>query len=182
MCGDVPYYLCHGSRPSYKHIKLWFVRFYITNGRVTGEKLDDRPHRAYFMVYEATTGVIISTWIKTTIFLTTEPIMLGLMNIIRVSTYKTSTLPVLYSFNKILKVLFIIWTSSNLFHVNLILHTLHFVYKNSHMEFSYLLLERKLALIYSIMNILQSLISLIQSQIHQTVVDSQHRLKKMCGS
>ena len=59
LCGDVPYFLCHGRRPSYKHIKLWRVRVYIINGCVTRNILDDRPHRDYFMGYEATTGVIL---------------------------------------------------------------------------------------------------------------------------
>ena len=40
----VPYLLWHGTRPSYKHIKIWGVRFYITNGRVTIKNLDDRSH------------------------------------------------------------------------------------------------------------------------------------------
>ena len=43
-------------------------------------------------------------------------------------------------------------------------------------------MERKLVLIYWMMNILQSLMSLIQSQIHQPVINFQHRLRKMCGS
>ena len=45
------------------------------------------------------------------------------------------------------------------------------------MKLSYLLLERKLVLIYWMINILQSLISLIQSQIHQLVIKFQYRLK-----
>ena len=32
---------------------------YIINGRVTRNNLDDRSHRGYFMVYAATTGVIL---------------------------------------------------------------------------------------------------------------------------
>ena len=27
LCGDVPYLLWHGTRPSYKHIKIWGLRF-----------------------------------------------------------------------------------------------------------------------------------------------------------
>ena len=57
--GDVPYFLWHGTRPSYKHIKIWGVRVYIINGRPTRKKLDDISHRGYFMVYADTTGVII---------------------------------------------------------------------------------------------------------------------------
>ena len=61
MRGDVPYFLCHGIRPPYKHIKIWGVRVYIINGRATRNKLDDRSHRGYFMGYAAATGVI-SYW------------------------------------------------------------------------------------------------------------------------
>ena len=35
------------------------MRVYIINGRATRKKLDDRSHRGYFMVYAATTGVIL---------------------------------------------------------------------------------------------------------------------------
>ena len=74
-------------------------------------------------------------------------------------------------------------TSSNWFHVNLILNPLHFVIQKwSHMKFSYLPLERKLVLIYLMMKISQSHISLIQYQIHQPVINFQHRLNTMCGS
>ena len=57
--GDVPYFLWHGIRPSYKHIKIWGVRVYIINVRATRKKLDDRSHRGYFMEYVATKGVIL---------------------------------------------------------------------------------------------------------------------------
>ena len=57
--GDVPYFIWHGIRPSYKHIKIWGLRVYIINGRATRKKLDDRSHRGYFMEYAATTGVIL---------------------------------------------------------------------------------------------------------------------------
>ena len=46
----------------------------------------------------------------------------------------------------------------------------------------YLLLERKLVLIYRMTNILQYLMSLIQSKIHQTFINFQHRIRKMCWS
>ena len=59
LCGDVPYFLWHGIRPSYKHTKIWGVRFYIINVLATRKKLDDRSHRGYFMGYAATTGVIL---------------------------------------------------------------------------------------------------------------------------
>ena len=57
--GDVPYFLYHGTIPSYKHIKIWGVRVYIINGRVTRKKLDDISHHDYITIYTATTGVII---------------------------------------------------------------------------------------------------------------------------
>ena len=57
--GDVPYFLWHGIRPSYKHIKIWGVRVYIINVHATRKKLDDISHRGYFMGYAATTGVIL---------------------------------------------------------------------------------------------------------------------------
>ena len=59
LCGDVPYFLWNGIRPSHKHIKKWGVRVYIISGRATGKKLDDRSHWGYFMGYTATTGVIL---------------------------------------------------------------------------------------------------------------------------
>ena len=40
LCGDVPYFLWNGTRPSYKHIKIWGVRVYIINRRATRKKLD----------------------------------------------------------------------------------------------------------------------------------------------
>ena len=57
--GDVPYFLWHSIRHSYKHIKIWGVRFYIINGRATRKKLYDRTHRDYFIGYADTTGVIL---------------------------------------------------------------------------------------------------------------------------
>ena len=104
--------------------------------------------------------------------------MFGLMNIIIVSAYKTITLQVLYYFKNILKFLFTIHISSTWFHMSLILHPIHSGIKQfSHMKLSYLLLERILVLIYCMMKILQPLLSLIQSQIYQPVINFQHRLK-----
>ena len=57
--GDVPYFICHGSLPSYKHIKILFVRVSIINGGVTRNKVYDRSHHGYFMGYEANTVFII---------------------------------------------------------------------------------------------------------------------------
>ena len=50
------------------------------------------------------------------------------------------------------------------------------------MKFSYLLMEREYVLIYWIINILQSLISLVQSQIRQSIINFQHSLNNICGS
>ena len=111
-----------------------------------------------------------------------ELIMFGLMNIILASPYNTSTLQVTYSFVKIMKVVFIIQTSSTLFHANLILHPIHLVMKQlSHTKLSYLPLERKLVLVYWMTKILQSLTSLVLSQIRHLVINFHHRLREMCG-
>ena len=56
---DVPYFPWYGTRTPYKHINIWGVRVYITNGRATRKNLDDRSHWGYFMGYAATTGVIL---------------------------------------------------------------------------------------------------------------------------
>ena len=84
LCGDVPYLLWHGPRPSYKNIKIWGVRVYVINGRDTRNKLDDRSHRGYFMGYAATTGVILY-WNPDQPLLCTEPIIFVLINIILTS-------------------------------------------------------------------------------------------------
>ena len=39
--------------------KIWGVRVYIINGRAKRKKLDNKSHRGCFMVYAATTGVIL---------------------------------------------------------------------------------------------------------------------------
>ena len=56
---DVSCFLCLGTRPSYKHIKIWGVIVYIINVRVTRNNIDDISHCAYFVGYAATTRVII---------------------------------------------------------------------------------------------------------------------------
>ena len=84
-----------------------------------------------------------STGNQTSLFLSTEPIIFGLMNVIIVFPYKTITRQVFYSFKNILKLFSTIWTSSTLFLVNLILHPLHFVIqKFPRIKFSYLHMER----------------------------------------
>ena len=49
--GDVDYFLWNGSRPSYKHIKIWGLILYSINGYVTRYNLDDRSNHSYFIVY-----------------------------------------------------------------------------------------------------------------------------------
>ena len=79
---------------------------------------------------------------------------------------------------KILKVIFIIQTSSTWFHVNLILYTLHLVIQQpSHIKLSYLPIERKLVLIYWIMKTLKSHTSLIHPQINRLVINFHHKLR-----
>ena len=120
---------------------------------------------------------LLSTGIHINLLLSTEPIMFGLMNIILVSPENTSTLQVIYYFNMIMKFMFIMKTSSTLFHVNFILHPLHFVIKQfSHMKLSYLPMEIKLVFIYWMVKILQSCISQIQYKINQLIINFQHRL------
>ena len=121
---------------------------------------------------------LFSTGIHTGLLLSTHTIVFNLMNIIILYTYKTKTLQVIYYFNRILKLLFIIKTSSTLFHVDLILHLLHSVMQQfSYMKLSCLLLEIKLFLIYWTMRVLKFLMSLIQSQIDHPVINFQHRLR-----
>ena len=57
--GDVIDLLLYGTRPPYKHIKIWDVLVYIINARVTIKKLDDISYCGYLMGYAATTGFII---------------------------------------------------------------------------------------------------------------------------
>ena len=111
-------------------------------------------------------------------YISIDPILLGLIHITLLYPWNTITLLVIYPFKNIVKLFFIIFTWSNWFHVNLILHPLHFVIQQlSHMELSYPPLERKLVLIYWMMNILKYHISLIQYQINHLFINFQHRLK-----
>ena len=109
LCVNVPYLLWNGTRPSYKQLKIWGVRFYTINGSVKRKKLYDVTHWGYFMEYAATKEVIIY-WNPYQPFISIYPIMIGLMNIITLYPYKTSTIQIIYSFNNILKFLFIIQT------------------------------------------------------------------------
>ena len=99
----------------------------------------------------------------TSLTVSTDPIMLSLMNIIIIFPQNTSTHTYHYSFNKILKIILKIWILLTWFRVNLILHLiLFFIQKLLHMKLRYLLLGRNLVSIYWMMNNLQSLIILIQ--------------------
>ena len=44
LCCGVPYFLWYGTRPSYKHTKIWGVTFYIINGRTTRNNIDNRSY------------------------------------------------------------------------------------------------------------------------------------------
>ena len=75
--------------------------------------------------------------------------MLVLINIILVLPDNKITLPDIYSFNRIQKVLFVIRVCLTWFHVTLILHILHFVMQTlSRMKFGYLLMGIKLVSTY----------------------------------
>ena len=121
--------------------------------------------------------------IHNSLFISIEPIIIDLMNLILLYPHNTSKLQVIYSFNKIIKVFFITRIFSYVFHVSLILHPLHFAIQQfSHKKFSYLLMEINLVLIYWMNNILPLLMSFILFQIHRLVVNFQQRLRKICGS
>ena len=93
------------------HIKIWGVRLYIINERVTRNNLDDRLYRSYFILYASTT-VFIIYWKPYQTFVINRDYHVGLMNMIVGSMYKTRTLQVIYSFNKILKFFLTIQTHS----------------------------------------------------------------------
>ena len=57
--GGVSYFLWHRTIPSYKHIKIWGVRVYIINGRVTRNNIDYKSHYGNFTGYADTKGVIL---------------------------------------------------------------------------------------------------------------------------
>ena len=178
LCGDVTYFLCNGSKPSYKHIKIWGVIFYIINGCVTRNNLDYVYHSGYFIGYPATNRVKLF-WIPGQTFVTHRSHRVWFDEYKYRFYIEDKQNPGSLLIKKILKVLFITQTSSTWFRVKLIRHPLHFVIQQfSHMKFSYLLLEIKLVLIYWIMNILQSLMSLIQSKICQPFINFKHRLWK----
>ena len=139
-------------------------------------------HIAVISWYTKIIKDLLSTGYQTSLFISTDTIIIGLMDIIIISPWKKIALLVPYYFNNILKLFFINSTSSTWLHVNLILHPLHFVIqKLSRIKLSYLLMERKLVLIYWMMNILQSLISLIKWQNFHPVIKFQHKLRKICG-
>ena len=139
--GDVTGFLWYRSIPSYKHMKIWGVRVYIINGRVTIINIYDRSHHGYFMGYAATTGVIIYWNLEHTFVIhINHHAWLDENNYcISIEDKKNTGSLILQQYPE---VIFTIRTSSTWFHVNLILHPLHFVIqKLSHMKLSYLLLE-----------------------------------------
>ena len=105
--GYVTYFLWNGSIPSYKHIKICGVRFYTINGSVNRKELDNISHPNYFW-YMRILQELLLILIQTRTFIPTNPIMIGLMNIIIFSPQKRSILLVLYYLNNILKLFFII--------------------------------------------------------------------------
>ena len=102
----------------------------------------------------------LSTGIQTRLFTYTYPIIIGLMNITIVSP------PSYLLLHQDTKFFLIIRILSNLFHVNLILHPLASCWKE------------KIVLIYWMMNILQSIMSLLKPKINQPVIKFWHRLRK----
>ena len=94
-----------------KHTIILGVRLYIINGRVTRKNFDDRSHRDYFMAYSATKGVILQ-WKPD------QPLVIHISHHVWFDEYnhrlsiEDKQIQVLYSFENILKVIFIIKTSS----------------------------------------------------------------------
>ena len=79
--GDVPSFLLHGTRPSYKHIKIWGVRVYIINERATRKKIMIE-HIGVILWDMQLLQELFYTGNQINNLLFTEPIMFGLMNII----------------------------------------------------------------------------------------------------
>ena len=87
------------------------MRVYIIKGNATRNNLDDISHQGYLMGYAATTGVILYWKLD-------QPFVIHRAHHIWFHEYnyiiyiKERKVQVLYSFDKILKVMFIINTSS----------------------------------------------------------------------
>ena len=144
LWGDVTYLLWSVSIAAYKHIK-----YVVWESTSSMDLLQEIILLIYYIAVISWDVILLqellSTGIHTNLFISTDPIMLGLMNIIFKTPHKTSTLPVIYSFNEILKVLFVVFICSAWFRVNFILYLIHFVVQQfSNMKLICLLLEIKL--------------------------------------
>ena len=137
------------------------MRVYIINGRATRKKLDDRSHRGYFMGYAATTRVILY-WKPD------KPFVIHRANHVWFDEYNSR----LYIEDNQTPGSLLLWQypESNINNLDLLkfipcepdlTSTPFSDTKLSHMQLSYLPLERKLVLIYCIMKLLKSHISLI---------------------
>ena len=119
--------------------QIWVVRVYIINGRATRKKLDYRSHQGYFMVYAATTWVILYWNIYQLLIIHRDHhVWFDEYNSCLSIEDKHTTDALLK------KVIFMSQTSSTWFRVKSVLHPLHLVIQPlSHMKLSYLPLERK---------------------------------------
>ena len=111
FCGGFYYFLCHGSKHSYKQIKIWSVKYYIIKGRDTRKNLYYISHRGYFMGCADTTGDILYWKIdQSFVIYRYHHVWFGEYSFSLSIKYKQNTF--LYYFKKILKILFITRTSS----------------------------------------------------------------------
>ena len=154
------------------------MRVYIINGRDTRKKLDNRSHHGYFMVYADTTGVVLYYNPYQTIFIhRNHHVWFDEYNscLFIEDNYTPSYLllkqyPESHVHNSDLL---------NLITCELDLTSTPFCdTKILTYKLNYLPLEIELVLTYWMMKTLQYRISMIQSQIHQPVINYQHRLKK----
>ena len=156
------------------------MRVYIINGRDKINKLDDRSHRGCFMGYAATTGIILY-WKPD------QPFIIYRSHNVWFDEYN-SRLSIEDNYTP--GSLLLRQDPEGRIHysdlLNLIpckLDLLHLVIQQlSHIKLNFLPMERTLVLIYCMMKILQYLISLIQSQIIQLVINLHHKLIDMCVS
>ena len=104
---------------------------------------------------------------QTSLTISIEHIMIGLMNIIILFSHNKITPPALYSFNRTQKVLFVIRICLIWFRATFILHLLYLSMQPLlHMNLNYLLLEGKMVSIYWMRMTLPSHTLLIQLQTH----------------
>ena len=157
------------------------MRVYIINGRVTIKKLDDRPHHGYFMVYAATAWVILY-WNPY------QPFVIHRPHKFWFNEYN-SCLSIEYK-HTVCYLLLQKYPESvthNSDFINLIPCELDLESTPS-INTTILTYDIELPpsvkkkIIYWMMKILQYLISLIKSKIHQLVINFQHRKNEMCVS